>query len=65
MISPVVYSFHMSETKSFVDKFAKENNFEVTHYWDYQFPLKKTMDFHKEKIKRIDVGVWRFEQKHI
>lgn len=59
--SKIVYSFHLTETREFVEKFSRDNKFLITHHWKYSFPLKKTMEYHKKKIERIEVGVWRFQ----
>jgi len=58
--APVVYSFHKSESKLFIESFSKDNGFEITHYWNFDFPLKATMEFHRRRIYRIKVGCWRF-----
>ncbi len=58
-ISNVVYSFHKSETKSFVEKFAKDNNFDIKQIIEFEFPLKATMLFHIKKIKKINVSCFR------
>ena len=60
---PTIYSFHIAETRAYIEALAKKNNFEVTHYWEYSFPLKNTMKFHSKKIQHIAVGVFRFEKK--
>lgn len=58
-IGDVVYSFHKSETKRFVEAFAKDNNFKITQVIDFEFPLKATMKFHRKKIKKINVSCFR------
>jgi putative methylase len=62
-LAPVVYSFHKSSTKPYIDKLSVENGFSVTHYFDYHFPLKNTLPFHKRRIERVRVGFWRMEKK--
>lgn len=62
--APVVYSFHKSETKSFLRQFADKNNAKITHIWDFKFPLKATFIFHRRKIHRISVSCFRFERKN-
>ncbi|MBW3023080.1 METTL5 family protein [Candidatus Woesearchaeota archaeon] len=57
----VVYSFHKLETRDFIEKFAEDNEFEITALFEYNFPLKATQFFHTRKIHRIKVGCWRFE----
>ena len=58
----VVYSFHKTESRNFIDKFSTENGFRVTNIWDFQFPLKATMHFHSRRIKRIPVSCFRLEK---
>ena len=62
-LAPVVYSFHKSSTRKYIDKLASENGFFVTHYFEYDFPLKNTMAFHRKRIERVRVGFWRMEKK--
>ncbi|MBW3015030.1 METTL5 family protein [Candidatus Woesearchaeota archaeon] len=62
-IADIVYSFHKASTKKFVQKFSDDKLFDVTHYSEFMFPLKSTMMFHKKKIHRIKVGVWRLERR--
>ncbi len=57
--APVIYSFHTTESESFVKKLSESNGFKVSHTWRYEFPLKSTMRFHKTRIKRIKVSVLR------
>ena len=54
-IAPVVYSFHKSETLSFLREFAARNGFKITHEWGFQFPLKASMKHHRRRIHRIEV----------
>jgi putative methylase len=61
-LSNIIYSFHIAKTKNFLFKFSEENKFKVTHYWNYSFPLKKTMEQHTKKLLRIDVIALRFEK---
>ena len=62
-ISKVVYSFHKSESKKFLESFSKDNNFRITNVFDFEFPLKATMSFHSKRIKRILVSCFRFEKQ--
>lgn len=63
-ISKVVYSFHKSETKEFIERFAKAKNFEISQVVDFEFPLKASMRFHKKRIERINVSCFRFIKNH-
>ncbi len=58
-IADIIYTFHKSETKGFVEAFAKDSGFEVSHRWDFAFPLKQAMSFHRRKIHRINVSCFR------
>jgi len=60
-VGNVVYSFHKSETKKFVEMFAKNNNFKITQVWDFSYPLKASMKFHRKKVEKINVSCFRFE----
>ncbi|MBW2975027.1 METTL5 family protein [Candidatus Woesearchaeota archaeon] len=62
-ISRVVYSFHKSETKRFIERFAKDKNFETTQIIDFEYPLKASMGFHKKRIEKIRVSCFRFARK--
>ena len=58
-ISNVVYSFHKSETRKFVEAFARDKKFRITQVTDFSFPLKATMEFHRKRIERINVSCFR------
>jgi putative methylase len=59
----IIYSFHKLETSSFVKKISEDNGFNITHKWNFRFPLKATQSFHKRKIHRINVSCFRMEIK--
>lgn len=61
-LAPVVYSFHKSETKGFVDAFFSSNNYGITNVWDFKLPLKATLPYHKRRIHRINVSCFRAER---
>ena len=58
-ISEVVYSFHKSETKGFIERFVNAKGFKITQVIDFEFPLKATMEFHRKRIERINVSCFR------
>jgi len=62
-VGKIVYSFHKSASKKFIDRFSSENGFEVTNIFDFDFPLKATYKFHSRRIKRIEVSCFRMEKK--
>ena len=59
-IAPVVYSFHKSETKAFLERFSAQNSAKITHFFDFKFPIKATFQFHRRKIRRVNVTCFRF-----
>jgi len=65
MIAPVIYTFHKVTSKEFINRIAEDNNYKVTHYWEFDFPLKATQLFHKKRIQRIKVGCWRLERVNL
>lgn len=63
-IAQIVYSFHKSETKGFLERFAARKNAKITHIWDFKFPLKASFSFHRRQIHRINVSCLRlFKRK--
>jgi putative methylase len=61
-VTDMIYSFHKTNTDKFVTAIAKDHGFKVSHFFKFNFPIKQTQEFHKVKIKRIDVGCWRIEK---
>ena len=58
-IAPVIYSLHKTATLSYIEKYAKKNNFITEVIAHYEFPLKATQQFHKKRIQRIKVSAIR------
>lgn len=61
-IAPIVYSFHKSESKGFLERFSARKKAKITHIWNFKFPLKATFLFHHRQIRRIDVSCFRFQK---
>jgi len=61
-IAPIVYSFHKSESKEFLERFSAKNKAKITHIWRFKFPLKAVFSFHRRQIHRINVSCFRFEK---
>lgn len=55
----VLYSFHMASTEEFLINFYRDNDFEITHIFRYDFPIPKTYEFHKKEIQNVNVIVFR------
>ena len=61
-IAPIVYSFHKSGSRKFVDGVSREKGFRITDVWDFDFPLKAAFGFHSRRIKMIPVSCFRLEK---
>ncbi len=55
----VLYSFHMASTKDFLIKFYEDNNLEISHIFNYNFPIPKIYDFHNKEKQNVEVIVIR------
>ncbi len=56
-----VYSIHKIESRNFLEKFSADKGYKLTHFWLYDFPLKKSFSFHRKPVKKIRVCVCRFD----
>lgn len=62
-VAKIVYSFHKSTSENFINKISKDNNFIITNKFNFSFPLKQTMKYHKKRIQRIEVSCWRLKKR--
>lgn len=62
-IAPVVYSFHLAETKEFVEKFVESLGASVTHRFCYRFSIPHTYAFHTREKAEFEVVVLRIERQ--
>ena len=62
-VADIIYSFHKIESKGFIEGISRDNNFRVTNLFQFNFPLKMTMEHHTKRIERIRVGCWRLEKQ--
>ena len=60
-IAKTTYYIGKVESKTFIEAISKDHNKKITHYWEYEMPLKKTMQHHTKKVKKIMVGCWRIQ----
>ena len=61
-VSKIIYSMHKYSTQKFVEAITKDHNFNITHVWRYEFPIKAVHTYHKKPVKYVDVGLWRLEK---
>jgi len=62
-VSNKIYSFHKIESRSFIDSIIRDANFKLKAILKFNFPLKKTQDFHEKKIHIVQVGCFILEKK--
>lgn len=60
--APVIYSIHKTTTHKFIQAITQDNNYKITHSWDYEYPLKNTMKHHTKKTQKIQVTAYRLQQ---
>ncbi|ASJ07637.1 METTL5 family protein [Thermococcus pacificus] len=63
-VSDVVYSIHLAkpEVRGFIEAFTRDNGFEITHRITLPFEIPAQFHFHKKRLERIMVDVYRFER---
>lgn len=62
-LAPVIYTLHKIESKEFISKISDDNCFKITNHFEFMFPLKQTMEYHKKRIHRIKAGAWRLKKE--
>jgi putative methylase len=58
----VVYSFHKTSTKLFVEAVAKDSRFGITNIYPYDFPIKHAHKFHTKPVVLIQTACWRLQR---
>jgi len=63
--SNVVYSIHLANENvhKFILNYIKKFNWKVDNVVPFKMILEKSFRFHNQKIKKIDVNVYRFLKK--
>ncbi|ASJ15965.1 DNA methylase [Thermococcus chitonophagus] len=61
-VSDVVYSIHLAkpEVRKFIERFSQENNFVVTHRLTTEIEIPAQFFFHRKRLERIKVDIYRF-----
>ncbi len=57
----VVYTFLNARAEAYVRRRIESASGRITDRLAYAFPIPHTFDFHREKLRRIDVVLYRFE----
>lgn len=58
----VIYSLHMKSTVGFLDAVSTDNNFKITHRWEYDFGIKRSHEMHKKDYHEVPVICVRMER---
>ncbi|ASJ10410.1 DNA methylase [Thermococcus sp. P6] len=63
-ISDVVYSIHLAkpEVRRFIERFAGDFSFSITHKITVPFEIPAQFFFHRKKLERIKVDIYRFSR---
>jgi len=63
-ISDVVYSIHLAkpEVRGFIETFVRDNGFKITHRITTPFEIPAQFHFHRKRLERILVDIYRFER---
>lgn len=61
----VIYTFHKSESKQFIERFAAKNRLKISEVWNFRYPLKASYRFHTRKIRYIEVSCFRIEKEKV
>lgn len=59
----VIYSLHMQDTIGFLDAISRDNGFNITHKWNFNFGIKKSHEMHKKDNLKVPVVCVRMERK--
>lgn len=65
-IGDVIYSIHLAkeEVRRFIEAFANEHSFRITHRLTLDFEIPSQFFFHKKRVERINIDIYRFEREH-
>ncbi len=61
--SPLIYSYHKSESEEFIKKLTLDNGFRVEAIIRYDWPIKAIYGFHKKNVEKVDVGCFEIRKK--
>ncbi|HDD31173.1 MAG TPA: methyltransferase domain-containing protein [Thermococcus litoralis] len=63
-ISDVIYSIHLAkeEVRRFIRIFVRDNGFKITHRLTLTFEIPAQFFFHRKRLERILVDIYRFER---
>ncbi len=54
-LSNCIYSLHLMDTISFIEKFIEKNGWKIFSQKRYKFPIKASLPFHEKRIAYYDI----------
>ncbi len=61
-VGDVAYSMHMKRTREFVLRTFEGLGGRITHEMEYEFPIKRSFDFHRKDVEFINIIAIRYEK---
>ncbi|NJF24791.1 METTL5 family protein [Thermococcus sp. Bubb.Bath] len=63
-VSDILYSIHLAkpEVRGFIEAFTRDNGFKITHRLTLPFEIPAQFHFHRKRLERIMVDIYRFER---
>lgn len=58
-LAPIIYTIHKATSLKFVQSICKDFGFKLREKMAFNFPLPKSHDFHKKKVKYIEVDCYK------
>ena len=62
-VGKVIYSMHKSSTRDFIKDYIEQKGGKITDISQVQFEIPHSYSFHKKRIKRIEVDIYRIERR--
>jgi putative methylase len=62
-VGKVIYTMHKTTTRDFITEYIKRCGGAVTDLAQVKFDLPHSYSFHKKRIKRIEVDIYRIERR--
>jgi putative methylase len=62
-LGKVIYTMHKTTTRDFVQNYIKKRDGSITDLAAVEFTLPHSYSYHKKRIKRIEVDIYRIERR--
>jgi putative methylase len=62
-VGKVIYTMHKTTTRDFIRDYIKKRGGSITDLAAVEFALPHSYSFHKKRIKRIEVDIYRIERR--